>query len=59
MLYGIILNGRIAQAEWKHRVFGEATISCEQLTLCNWRAKDNKFNTGKNRIELLGGKKQQ
>lgn len=42
VLYFIISNGRLTQAEWKYRFGGGATInSCEQLTLCNWRAKEN------------------
>ena len=36
---------------------GETTInSCGQLTLYNWRAKENEFNSGKIKIELHGGK---
>lgn len=36
VLYCIILNGRITQAEWQYEDFGEATInSCKQLTMCN------------------------
>lgn len=54
--YGVISNGRLKQAKWKYRFFGEDTVnSCEQLALCNWGAKENQFNSGKIKVERQGG----